>query len=156
MSKPPRKTVDKTANKPTRKTRPDWMGAETPSRPDRIDVDDTPANAVFKLVQGDPSAAEACIALVKAVAIADPQAEFGPFTPLLILEAAGLTGPAIGHVYRKVCDSDPVTMLAVLHAVRLKVIAMDAVKRAAVSGTRIRADTVIEIVRQKIPNFARV
>ena len=46
-------------------------------------------------------------------------------------------------------------MLAVLHAVRLKVIAMDAVKRAAVSGTRIRADTVIEIVRQKIPNFAR-
>ena len=53
MSKPPRKTADKAAGK----TRPDWMGAETPSRPDRIDVDDTPANAVFKLVQGDPSAA---------------------------------------------------------------------------------------------------
>lgn len=151
MSKPPRKTADKSADK----KRPDWMGAEIPPRPDRIDVDDTPANAVFKLVQGDRAAAEACIALVKAVATADPQAEFGPFTPLLILEAAGLTGPAIGHVYRKVCDSDPVIMLAVLHAVRLKVIAMDAVKRAAVSGTRIRADTVIDIVRQKIPNFAR-
>lgn len=147
MSKPPRKKSEK--------QRPAWMGAETPSRPDRIDVDDTPANAVFKLVQGDQAAAEACIALVKVVATADPQAEFGPFTPLLMLEATGLTGPAIGHVYRKVCDSDPVTMLAVLHAVRLKVIAMDAVKRAAVSGTRIRADTVIEIVRQKIPDFAR-
>ena len=147
MTKPPRK---KSAKK-----RPDWMGPETPSRPDRIDVDDTPANAVFKLCQGDPTAAEACIALVKVVATADPQAEFGPFTPLLILEATGLVGPAIGHVYRKVCDGDPVTMLAVLHAVRLKVIAMDAVKRAAVSGTRIRSDTVIEIVRQKISNFAR-
>ena len=119
MTKPPRK-------KPA-KQRPDWMGPELPPRPDRIDVDDTPANAVFKLCQGDPSAAEACIALVKVVATADPQAEFGPFTPLLMLEATGLVGPAIGHVYRKVCDSDPVTLLAVLHAVRLKVIAMDAV-----------------------------
>jgi hypothetical protein len=135
--------------------RPDWMGERTPPRPDRIDVDDTPANAVFKLVQGDQAAAEACIALVKVVATADPQAEFGPFTPLLILEAVGLTGPAIGHVYRKVCDGDAVTMLALLHAVRLKVIAIDAVKRAAVSGTRIKSETVIAIVREKIPNFAR-
>ncbi|HLZ66763.1 MAG TPA: hypothetical protein VKQ29_11070 [Aliidongia sp.] len=122
---------------------------------ERIDVTDTPANAAFKLVQGDQAAAEACIALVKAVATADPQAEFGPFTPLLILEATGLTGPAIGHVYRRVCDSDPVTMLALLHAVRLKVIAIEAVKRAAVDGTRIKAETVIEIVRRKIPDFAR-
>ena len=148
MTKTPRK-------KPPAKKRPDWMGAATPPRPDRIDVDDTPANAVFKLVQGDEAAAEACIALVKVVATVDPQAQFGPFTPLLILEATGLTGPAIGHVYRKVCDSDAVTMLALLHAVRLKVIAMDTVKRAAVAGTRIKAETVIEIVRQKIPNFAR-
>ena len=77
MTKPPRK-------KPA-KQRPDWMGPKTPARPDRIDVDDTPANAVFKLCQGDAAAAEACIALVKVVATADPQAEFGPFTPLLIL-----------------------------------------------------------------------
>jgi hypothetical protein len=131
------------------------QGQDGGKRPDRIDVTDTPANAVFKLVEGDQAAAEACIALVKAVATADPKAEFGPFTPLLILEATGLTGPAIGHVYRRVCDSDPVTMLAVLHAVRLKVIAIDTVKRAAVSGTRIKAETVIDIVRQKIPDFAR-
>ena len=147
MSKPPRKKAEQ--------PRPEWMGAKLPPRPDRIDVDDTPANAVFKLVQGDQAAAEACIALVKVVATADPDAEFGPFTPLLILEATGLTGPAIGHVYRRVCDGDPVTMLALLHAVRLKVIAIDAVKRAAVGRTRIKAETVIEIVRQKIPNFAR-
>jgi hypothetical protein len=147
MTKPPKERNGK--------KRPDWLAAAMPPGPERIDVADTPANAVFKLVQGDQAAAEACIALVKAVATADPQAEFGPFTPLLILEATGLTGPAIGHVYRRVCDSDPVTMLAVLHAVRLKVIAIDAVKRAAVSGTRIKAETVIGIVRQKIPNFAR-
>ena len=123
--------------------------------PGRIDVTDTPANAVFKLVRGDRAAAEACIALVKTVASADPDAEFGPFTPLLILEATGLVGPAIGHVYRRVCDGDPVTMLALLHALRLKAIAVDTVKRAAVDGTRIRRDTVIRIVQEKIPRFGR-
>jgi hypothetical protein len=122
--------------------------------PDRIDVTDTPANAVFKLVRGDHAAAEACIQLVKAVATADPDAEFGPFTPLLILEATGLVGPAIGHVFRKVCDGDPVTMLALLHALRLKAIGLDTVKRAAVAGTRIKKETLVRIVREKIPNFA--
>jgi len=121
---------------------------------DRIDIADTPANAVFKLVRGDQLAAEACIALVKAVATADPDAQFGPFTPLLILESFGLVGPAIGKVFRRVCDSDPVTMLAVLHAVRLKAISLDDVKRAAVDGKRIRKDTVVKLVREKIPNFA--
>jgi len=133
---------------------------ETPERDaeastGRIDVTDTPANAVFKLVRGDRAAAEACIQLVKAVAAADPDAEFGPFTPLLILEATGLVGPAIGLVYRRVCDGDAVTMLALLHALRLKAIAVDTVKRAAVEGTRIRKETLIKIVQEKIPSFGR-
>jgi hypothetical protein len=123
------------------------------TQPDRIDVTDTPANAVFKLVKGDHAAAEACIQLVKAVASADPDAEFGPFTPLLILEATGLVGPAIGHVYRKVCAEDPVTMLALLHALRLKALDLDTVKRAAVAGTRIKKQTLVRIVREKIPTF---
>src|ERR1700761_9218338 len=57
----------------TRMTKP--QGQDGEKRPDRIDVTDTPANAVFKLVEGDQAAAEACIALVKAVATADPKAE---------------------------------------------------------------------------------
>jgi len=132
---------------------------ETPARDaeakgiGRIDVTDTPANAVFKLARGDRAAAEALIALVKAVAAADPDAEFGPFTPLLILEATGLVGPAIGHVYHRVCAGDAVTMLALLHALRLKAIALDAVKRAAVAGTRIRKETLIRLVQARIPNF---
>ena len=147
MSKPPRKKAAE--------ERPDWMGTAKRPVPERIAVDDTPANAVFKLSQGDRAAAEACIALVKIVATADPKAEFGPFTHLLMLEATGLVGPAIGHVHRHVCGGDPITMLALLHAVRLKVMTMDKVKRAAVDRERINAQALIELVRQKIPTFAR-
>jgi hypothetical protein len=131
------------------------MSSQADGQNDRIAITDTPAQAVFKLARDDRAAAEACIALVKAVERADPEAEFGPFTPLLILEQIGVVGPAIGRVFTRVCGGDPVTMLALLHAVRLKVIPAASVRSAAVDGTRIKADRLIAIVREKIPSFAR-
>jgi hypothetical protein len=122
---------------------------------ERIEITDTPAQAVFKLVQGDRAAAEACIALVKAVASADPGAKFGPFTPLLILEQVGLVGPEIGQVFADVCDGDPVTMLALLHAIRLKAIPLATLREAAAGRTRIRSDKLLAMVREKIPGFGR-
>lgn len=135
---------------------PAWITPRATGRAERIDLQDTPAKAVFKLVDGDRAAAEACIAMVKAVASADPQAEFGPFTPLLILEAIGLRGAAIGAVYGRICGGDPVTALAVLHAVRLKLIAPQALKRAAAGGAAIDAPALLDLVRHKIPGFGRL
>jgi len=134
-------------------TPPAWIKSRAPRRADRIDLQDTPAKAVFKLVEGDRAAAEACIAMVKAVASTDPKAEFGPFTPLVILEAIGLVGPAIGEFYARVCGGDPVTALAVLHAVRLKVITPARLKNAAHGRTKIDASTLLDLIRQRIPSF---
>jgi hypothetical protein len=121
----------------------------------RIDIEDTPAKAVFKLVEGDREAAEACIAMVKAVEQVDPDAEFGPFTPLLILESIGLTGSAIGAVYAHVCGGDVVCALAVLHAARLKLVTVDDLKRAAAGRTPINTDVLLDAIRSKMPRFAR-
>jgi len=134
---------------------PAWIKARGPRQTERIDLQDTPAKAVFKLVKGDRAAAEACIAMVKAVATADPKAEYGPFTPLVILEAIGLTGPAIGEVYTRVCGGDPVTALAVLHAVRLKLVTAAALESAAQGGAKIDAAALLDLIRQKIPGFGR-
>ncbi|HEX3500849.1 MAG TPA: hypothetical protein VHT04_16145 [Stellaceae bacterium] len=121
----------------------------------RIDIEDTPSKAVFKLVEGDRAAAEACIAMVKAVAQADPDAEFGPFTPLLILESIGLTGKAIGEVYVHVCGDDPVCALAVLHAARLKLVTVEKLKSAAAGRTPINTDVLLDAIRSKMPRFGR-
>jgi hypothetical protein len=121
----------------------------------RIGIEDTPAQAVFKLVEGDRAAAEACIAMVKAVATVDPDAEFGPFTPLLILESIGLTGKAIGAVYSHVCGGDPACALAVLHAARLKLVSVDVLKRAAAGRTPINTAVLLDAIRSKMPRFAR-
>jgi len=133
---------------------PDWIKRRGAAS-ERIDLHDTPAKAVFKLVQGDRAAAEACIALVKAVASADPEAEFGPLTPLVILEATGLIGPVIGALYSRVCGSDPVTALALLHAARLKLVSPATLRSAAEGKTRVDTAALVDLVRQKIPRFGR-
>lgn len=121
----------------------------------RIDIQDTPANAVLKLVENDRVAAEACIAMVKAVETADPEAAFGPFTPLLILEQMAMRGARIGHFYRRVCGGDAVTALALLHAVRLKLVPADIVVRAADGRGRLDVAPLVDLVRGKLTRFGR-
>jgi hypothetical protein len=134
---------------------PAWTKSAASRTAARIDIADTPAKAVFKLVEGDRAAAEACIAMVKAVAEADPDAEFGPFTPLVILDSIGLTGPAIGDVYTHVCGSDPVTALAVLHAARLNLVDVATLKRAAERRTAMNTAALLDAIRSKMPRFGR-
>jgi hypothetical protein len=136
---------------------PGWIKPLSSASPGgrRIDIADTPAKAAFKLVEGDRDAAEACIAMVKAVATVDPDAEFGPFTPLLILESIGLTGQAIAAVYTHVCGGDVACALAVLHAARLKLVTVEALKRAAAGRTPINTAVLLDAIRSKMPRFAR-
>jgi hypothetical protein len=148
---------EKPENQPAGKAAPSWAKpAGSPgSAAGRIDIADTPAKAVFKLVENDRGAAEACIAMVKAVAEADPDAEFGPFTPLLILESLGLRGKTIGEVYAHVCGGDPVCALAVLHAARLKLVTVEKLKSAAAGRTPINTELLLDTIRSKMPRFGR-
>jgi hypothetical protein len=122
----------------------------------RLNIDDTPANAVLKLVDEDRPAAAACIAMVKAVETADPKAAFGPFTPLMILDQFAIYGASIAVFYVRVCGGDPVKALAVLHAARLKLITAEELKRAiAGRGPRLDAEMVLDLVRSRIEGFGR-
>lgn len=136
--------------------KPAWVtGSARAHGAARIDIRDTPANAVLKLVEDDRAAAEACIALVKAVETADPEAAFGPFTPLLILESIEMRGARIGRFYQRVCGGDAVTALALLHAVRLKLVPADVVMRAADGRGRLDTAPLVDLVRGKLPRFGR-
>ncbi len=86
---------------------------------------------------------------------ADPRAEFGSFTPLVMREAIGLVGPAIGAFHSRVCGGDPLTALAVLRAARLKLITPMALKSAAAGQTTADAPALRHIVRRKISEFGR-
>jgi hypothetical protein len=93
--------------------------------------------------------------MVKAVETADPEAAFGPFTPLLILESMGLRGARIGRFYQRVCAGDVVTALGLLHAVRLKLVPADVVIRAADGRGRLETAPLIDLVRGQLARFGR-
>jgi hypothetical protein len=132
-----------------------WANAARAHGASSIDIHDTPANAVLKLVENDRGAAAACIAMVKAVETADPEAAFGPFTPLLILEQMAMRGARIGRFYQRVCGGDAVTALGVLHAVRLKLVPADIVMRAADGRGRLDVGPLVDLVRGKLTRFGR-
>jgi len=121
----------------------------------QIDLMDTPAAAVIKLAEGDRRAAFACVALVKIVEKAEPTAAFGPFTGLMILDRIELRGAPIGRLYDDLCGGDATKALALLHAVRLKLISLPTLRMALSGGAGlIDVDAVLERVRREMPGFA--
>lgn len=135
------------------KGQPDWIKAQGAARTARIDITDNPANAVLKLVGDDRASAASCIAMIKAVAQFDPKAEFGPFTPLLILQEIGLIGPDIGLFYGLICRRDPLTALALLHAARLKLLSAAMIRAAIAGGPPIDDAALLHAVRSRMPDF---
>ncbi len=126
------------------------------TRKPRIAITDTPAAAVLKLADGHDGAAVACTVLVKAMPSLDPQAEFGPFTPLLMLDSFGLHGAVIWRLFDGLCGRDALRTLAVLHAVRLKIIHSAAVRDALLGrGTPLDLDHLVGEVKTHYPGFAR-
>ncbi|HUA52425.1 MAG TPA: hypothetical protein VMB81_09690 [Candidatus Sulfotelmatobacter sp.] len=94
-----------------------------------LDLTDTPANAVLKLAEGDVAAARACIALIEASQRHDPGSEFGPFTPLVMLDRFKLRGRLIARLHA-LAGGDPRRTLGLLHALRLGAIEPGELARA--------------------------
>jgi hypothetical protein len=104
MAKPPQK--------------PEWARPAASARSGSLDLTDTPANAVLKLAEGDLAAAKACIALIEASQRHDPGSDFGPFTPLVMLDRFKLRGARIARLHA-LTGGDGRTTLGLLHALRL-------------------------------------
>src|SRR5580704_658726 len=83
-----------------------------------LDIDDTPANAVLKLAEGNLPAARACIAMIEASERHDPKSDFGPFTPLMMLDRFKLRGTRIARLFA-LAGQDGRIALGLLHALRL-------------------------------------
>src|SRR5580692_6429695 len=98
-----------------------------------LDINDTPANAVLKLAEGDIPAARACIAMIEASERFDPKSDFGPFTPLMMLDRFKLRGARIARLFA-LARQDGRIALGLLHALRLGAIQRDELARA-LAGT---------------------
>lgn len=121
----------------------------------RIALTDPLPQAVIKLADEDKNAAVACILLVRQGEALQPRSEFGPFTPLVLLDGLGLYGARIWTLFDRICGRDVLRCLAVLHALRLKMLPMQALELALKGKASIDVDLVVGRVKTAIPDFAR-
>jgi hypothetical protein len=119
--------------KPGKPTPPAWARPAQAGTAAGLDINDTPANAVLKLAEGDLAAARACIAMIEASQRHDPKSDFGPFTPLVMLERFKLRGARIAQLFA-VAGQDGRLALGLLHALRLGAIQPGELARA-LAGT---------------------
>jgi hypothetical protein len=122
------------ANPP--KPQPAWA-RPSQGRGAGLDIEDTPANAVLKLAEGNLPAARACIAMIEASQRLDPKSDFGPFTPLMMLDRFKLRGARIARLFA-LAGQDGRIALGLLHALRLGAIQPGELARA-LAGTAPKA-----------------
>jgi hypothetical protein len=101
----------------------------------RIQLTDTPISAVAKLAEGNPGAAVALMALMKAAPIVDPDSAFGELSPLLSLDTYEIYGSDIYVLFNDCCDRRPELVLASLRAVQLGLYNKEYLKSAVKNKT---------------------
>lgn len=121
------------------------------ARPGRIGIEDTPAKAVLKLAGNHQGAAVALVALVRAQATVDPGGSFGPFTPLVMVEALALTPEQVWRLFDRCARRDALVATGLLHALRLKLVGRERLLAADPAAI----DALVSAVKGQVAGFGR-
>lgn len=124
----------------------------------RIKLDDTFKDSIFKVVEGNPGAITVCMKLAELTPQIDPDDIFGSMGNILSLDAHGIYGSRIWMLFKDVCGESIPHMIMMLRAVQLGFMA-EGELNALIDGQRSREeikDTVkkmAEKVTKRLPKF---
>ena len=122
----------------------------------RLDLNDDIRSAMLKMVDGNPSAINALVCLVKNAETIDPDDFAGPFGPFFHLDSYGIYGSDIWILYKDICGMDVAKTLGVLRAVQLGLERETNLKHAIANSrtqTIIDPDKLLADVCKRLPNF---
>ena len=85
----------------------------------RIELNDTVANAILKMSDGNPGAITAMSDILKEAADIDPQSAMGGMGPILMLDTWEIYGTDIYVLWSDKCQRDVRKMLMLLRATQL-------------------------------------
>jgi hypothetical protein len=130
---------------------------------ERIQLNDTPMDAILKIVEGNPGAASAIAECMKVFEKTDPDSYLGSLTVAFNLDSFGIYGSRIWILYKDLCGQDAVKMITVLRAIQIGIIPFIQVKRAIDaredytmdSETPLNHEELLMKVREALPNFAK-
>lgn len=125
----------------------------------RLTPQDTLVDAAAKLVDGNPGAAHAVAALLKAaVDGVDPGQPFGPHGPLFALDELELYGVDIWRVFKE-CQQDALKFTALLRGWRLGLVRREQLVAASrhvpppLGVPPLNVASVLEQVKTRLPRF---
>lgn len=126
-------------------------------REPRIHPDMSMMDAIVALADGVPGAITVLAEMVKHSERIDPNAAFGAWNPLLLLDSTQCYGSRIWMLYKDVCGHDLVKTLAVLRAVQLGHIGIAQFDHAVDNrGDGLIPENVLTKVQERFPEFGKV
>jgi len=122
---------------------------------EKIQLDDSFQDVLFKMSEGNPGALNVCINILKEGEKIDPDNMLGGFGVLLSLDTLGLYGSKIWMLYKDVCNCELIAMLAVLRGWQLGYVTNQQIHHAVDNrGEGINVADIHERVVKSLPNFA--
>jgi hypothetical protein len=128
----------------------------------RIQPTDIGRDILIKMSGGNPGGLQVLMSIYRTGETVDPQAAIGGFAHLLILGALGIYGSDIWVLYKDLCQSNIVLVIAILRAWHLGMLSEDtllaAIKSKRIYGMVPPPDfdpvAVHQKVKERLPQFA--
>lgn len=127
----------------------------------RITLNDTPMDALVKLVEGNPGAINATMEMMKTSALVDPDAaSLGPWNILFSMDNLDLYGGKAWCLYNDICNRNAAHACALLRAVQLGILPELELTMAiefnrtgrGVQMTEERVKKLVSMVKERLPN----
>jgi len=124
----------------------------------RLELTDTPMNAIIKMAEGNPGAIRVLMELFHEGAEIDPDSFMGSITGMRSLDSLGIYGHRIWGFYKDVSGEDVTTMMGLMRAHQLGFLRESELIRA-IDGERKSegwAAGYLTQVRERLPRFGRL
>ena len=117
----------------------------------RLNLEMSIKEIVMAMVDGNPGAVQVVMGLVENNAEIDPMSFLGPITAVTQLDGLGIYGSDIWCLYKDVCGTDLIKLMAVIRANQMGLVSADYVKNATEGS--IDVDLLYKALRMEIPSF---
>jgi len=123
-------------------------------RNNKIGLDDTGTDVLFKLSEGNPGALRVCCEILDKASVIDPDAFGGGLFTLLSFDTLNIYGSKIWMLYKDVCKCDLISTLGLLRGWQFGILTETALKHAIDNyGDGIDVQSIVNQVKERLPAF---
>lgn len=119
----------------------------------RLDLSMNTKNAILAMSDGNPGAINVTIKLLTENEKVDPESFLGPLTAMSQLDGLGIYGSEIWIMYKDVCGSDLIKLMALLRSNQMGLVSRRDIKHAIEGQLTIDVDAVYRRLREELPSF---